>query len=85
MNVNIQIHYITSSKAYQKGDFHLRGRKPEQVALEFWKQIKKDMSYNAELEKVIVDGNIDITQLVKELEGKERKKIDNFVDDYLPF
>ncbi|MFS0776092.1 hypothetical protein ABC255_08810 [Neobacillus sp. 3P2-tot-E-2] len=81
--MNIQIHYITSSKAYQKGDFQLRGRKPEQVALDFWKQIQKHMSYRAELEKVICNGE-DITDKVKELEEFEIRKIDDSMD-YLPF
>ncbi|MDQ1003947.1 hypothetical protein QFZ28_004347 [Neobacillus niacini] len=83
MNVTIEIHYKANSRAYQKGSFPLRG-KPEYVALEFWKQIKKDMGYFAELEKVIVDGNNDITNSVIDLEEVERKKSDDNMD-YLPF
>jgi hypothetical protein len=82
MNVSIEIHYKTDSKTVQKGSFPLRGRKPEKVALEFWKQIKKDMSHHAQLEKVIVDGDQDITQLVKDLELLEWNKS---MDDNLPF
>lgn len=82
MNIFIEIHYKSDSRAIQKGLFQLRGRKSEQVALEFWKQIKKDMFHRAELEKVIVDGDQDITELVFELEEQEWNKSMN---DNLPF
>jgi uncharacterized protein (UPF0218 family) len=82
MNVTIEIHYRSDSRALQIGNFHLRGRKPEQIALDFWKQIKKAMSHRAQLEKVIVDGDQDITQLVIDLEKEEWKKSMN---DNLPF
>lgn len=82
MNIVIEIHYISDSRGLQKGSFQLRGQKPEQVALKFWKQIKKEMSYRTELEKVIVDGDQDITQLVKDLELQVRK---NTMNDNLPF
>jgi hypothetical protein len=61
----------------------LKGRKPQQIALEWWKQIKKEMSYLVELEKIIAD-NQDITQMVRELEEDEwRKKNEDMYD--LPF
>ncbi|WHY75695.1 hypothetical protein QNH20_16365 [Neobacillus sp. WH10] len=85
MNYNtiiIEIHYSAASRGYKKGAFQLRGRKPEYVALQFWKQINKELSYRAELEKVIVEGDQDITQLVKELEIEEWNKSMN---DNLPF
>lgn len=82
MNVVIEIHYKSDSRALQTGTFPLRGRKPEQVALDFWKQIKKEMSYRAELEKVIANGDQDITQLVIDLEEHEWNKTMN---DDLPF
>lgn len=82
MNVVIEIHYKSGSRTTQSGSFPLRGRKPEQVALDFWKQIKKEMSYSAELEKVIANGDQDITQLVLELEEHEWNKSMN---DNLPF
>jgi hypothetical protein len=82
MNVTIEIHYKSDSRALQKGNFPLRGRKPEKVALEFWKRIKKELSQHVQLEKVIVDGDHDITQLVKELEHQEWNKS---MDDNLPF
>jgi hypothetical protein len=70
MNIVIRIDYKASgNKAYQGGSFPLRGRKPEQVALDWWKQIKREMSYRAELEKVTANGE-DITELVQDLEDK---------------
>jgi hypothetical protein len=83
MNVTIEIHYIASyTKSMQAGSFPLRGRRPEQVALDWWKQIKKEMSYHAKLEKVIMNGDQDITELVKELEKQEFYRTMN---DNLPF
>ncbi|MBT2735124.1 hypothetical protein [Bacillus sp. ISL-7] len=84
MNILIEIHYTSSSnRITQSGSFPLRGRKPEQVAIEFWKQIQKDNSHRAELEKVIVYGDQDITQLVKDLERDIIRKVMN--EDNLPF
>jgi hypothetical protein len=51
------------------------------VAYDWWKQIKKETSYRAALEKVLADGH-DITQLVKDLEQQEWK---NAMNDNLPF
>jgi hypothetical protein len=82
MNVSIEIHYKSDSRGLQKGSFQLRGMKPEELALNFWQQIKKEMSHRAKLEKVIVDGDQDITQLVKDLELQEWK---NTMNDNLPF
>ncbi|MBT2722332.1 hypothetical protein [Bacillus sp. ISL-46] len=82
MNVVIEIHYKSDSRALRTGTFPLRGRNPEKVALDFWKQIKKEMAHRAELEKIIVDGDKDITQLVIDLEKEEWNKSMN---DNLPF
>jgi hypothetical protein len=82
MNVTIEIHYKSDGRALQKGNFPLRGRKAEYIALEFWKHIQKNMSHRAEIEKIIVDGDKDITQLVIELEKEEWHKAMN---DNLPF
>ncbi|MBT2727813.1 hypothetical protein J7E63_12780 [Bacillus sp. ISL-75] len=84
MNVLIEIHYTSSSnRTTQSGSFPHRGRKLEQIALEFWKQIQKDNSHRAELEKVIVNGDQDITQMVRDLERDIIRKIMN--EDNLPF
>jgi hypothetical protein len=67
MNITIEIHYISSSKILQRGSFPLKGRKPEQIALQFWKEIKREMPYAREIEQVFAAGE-DITELVKKLE-----------------
>lgn len=72
-----------TTERYKKDPFRLEGRKPEKVALEFWKQIKKEMSHRAELEKVIVDGDQDITQMVIDLEKQIMMKVMH--EDNLPF
>jgi hypothetical protein len=69
MTVVIQIHYIAienEGRILQRGSFPLKGKKPEQVALEFWKGIKREMTVEVAIEQVIADGE-DITELVKEL------------------
>lgn len=68
MHVLIQIHYITEigNQIYQKGNFPLNGKSKEQVALEFWKWIKKENMYSVEIEQVICDGE-DITEAVRNL------------------
>lgn len=83
MNVSIRIDYISSSKVSQLASFPLKGRKREQVALQWWKQLKKDTSNRGTLEKVLANGE-DITQLVKDLEKEEWKKADRSISD-LPF
>lgn len=72
---------MSDSKISQAGTFPLKGRKSEQVALAWWKQLKKQSSYRGVLEKVTADGH-DITQLVKNLEKEEWK---NAMNDNLPF
>jgi hypothetical protein len=81
MNVSLRIDYIASSRVSQSGSFPLRGRKPDKVALEWWKELKKEASYRATLEKVTADGE-DITQLVKDIEDEE---LNNALNDDLPF
>lgn len=82
MTVTIQIHYKAESKGSQQTSFPLKGKRPEQIAFLWWKQIKKEMSYQLELEKIIAD-NQDITQLVIDLEKLEWKTIEDNWD--LPF
>lgn len=65
MNVSIRIDYKSNSKVSQSAYLPLRGRRAEQVALRWWKEIKREMSYRAELEIVTADGK-DITQLVRD-------------------
>jgi hypothetical protein len=78
MHVVIEIHYLaTGGKVLQSGSFPLRGRKAEHIAYQFWKQIKKEQPHEVHLEEVIVNGDQDITHLVKELEQQEVNKIMN--------
>lgn len=68
MSVLIVIHYISAdNKVMQRGTFPLKGKTKEQVAYEWLKQIKRQMPYYEELEKVTADGE-DITEKVKEME-----------------
>ena len=81
MNITIELHYKADSKLMQRAYFPLRGRKPEYVAYEFWKSIKKEMPYPVKLEEVIAAGE-DVTLLVNEL---ERQEILKSINDDLPF
>lgn len=74
MNVAIQIHYEADLgiKSLQRGSFPARGRKPEKVALDWWKELKREMNVEINLEKVIVDGK-EITDIVKQIENFEGK------------
>jgi hypothetical protein len=81
MNVSIRIDYKSDSKISQSASLVLKGRRAEQVALQWWKELKREMSYRAELEVVTADGK-DITQLVKDLEEQEWEKA---LNDTLPF
>lgn len=68
MNVNIRIKYsFPAGRAQQGGSFPLRGRKPEQVAFEWLKQIKREVNFE-ELLEVIVDEKEDITEKILEME-----------------
>jgi hypothetical protein len=81
MNITIEIHYQATSKLMQRASFPSRGRRPEYIAFQFWKEIKKEMPYNVGLEEVLAAGE-DITQKVKEL---ERQELLNTMNDGLPF
>ncbi|OIK13005.1 hypothetical protein BIV60_15115 [Bacillus sp. MUM 116] len=84
MTLTIEVRYITANnRISQKRSFVLRGKKPEQVAFEFWQQLRTEMPYHADLEKVIANGDQDLTEVVKELESQELRKIDE--NWFLPF
>lgn len=82
MYVTIEIHYKAGSHINQSNTFPVRGKRPEQVTLDWWKEIKKEMSYHATLEKVIANGDQDITQLVLDL---EEDQLNRLLSDDLPF
>lgn len=79
--ITIEIHYVGDSKAVRRGSYPRRGRRSEQIALQFWQDIKKEMSYHVDLEEVLAAGE-DITEKVKELEKQQFKHI---INDDLPF
>jgi hypothetical protein len=69
MSVLLEVHYIAvevGSKIMRRGEFKLKGKKKEEVALKFWKWIKRQYFIEMELEKVKCDGE-DITGLVRKL------------------
>lgn len=68
MNVTIQIKYLSDAgRALQGGSFPLKRRKPEEVAFEWLQQIKRQVTYR-ELISVVINGDKDITNEVKEIE-----------------
>lgn len=78
MNINIQIHYISTydSKMSQRGSFPVNvyqfrqnpNLEAARVAFTWWKLIKKDMSYKVAIERVTYNAENDITELVKRLD-----------------
>ena len=68
MRVSIQLTYISRGiRVYRRGSFETGGRAPERIVLDWTREIKKEMEIDSVLE-VIVDGNVDITEKVLELE-----------------
>lgn len=54
MSILIQIFYTTNDNSVlRRANYPLKNRKPEAVAYEFWKWIKKEHPYPYELGKVI--------------------------------
>jgi hypothetical protein len=71
MNIIINIIYNAPTidcKSMRSGLFPLRGKSPVEVAFDFWNWIKSEEPLDLELVKVIVDGDQDITELVKKIE-----------------
>ncbi|ALC92048.1 hypothetical protein AM500_21310 [Bacillus sp. FJAT-18017] len=72
-NVLIKIDYISNpgsvweQNAERKGNFPLRGRKPEQVAHEWIRKLRKEIS-NFTVVRVTVDGEHHITKAVLQLD-----------------
>ncbi|SEN81025.1 hypothetical protein SAMN05192533_12165 [Mesobacillus persicus] len=65
--VSITIRYKSPAGIVLKqGLFPIRGQKPELVAWNWWQQIKLE-TYTDELIEVIVNGELDITDKVREL------------------
>jgi hypothetical protein len=65
--VIITIRYTSpAGTVLQQGDFPLRGKNPEEIALQWWRQIQKEV-YTDELVSVVVGIDEDITEKVKAL------------------
>ncbi|MDQ0197939.1 hypothetical protein [Neobacillus ginsengisoli] len=76
--VSIEIHFKTNAtRITKRGNFPLKGKNPEEVAYQWWKHISNEMSFFAELEKVTVNSDQDITELVKEIESQVLRNIDD--------
>lgn len=72
MNVSIQILYksaASGSKILQSASFPTKGRQPEQVVLDWWKQIRREMLVD-QLLKVTCNGE-DVTQIIKDMNIKK--------------
>jgi hypothetical protein len=70
-DVLLRIHYTSpAGRSERKGNFPLRGQRPEEVALDWW---EKDVGrgYERKLDKVILNDVEDITEKVLEVR-KER-------------
>lgn len=68
MNITIMIKYNSpAGTVSQGGTFPLKRRTPEQVAFEWLLEIKREVYFDG-LVEVIVDGDQDITELVREME-----------------
>ena len=71
MTATIQIIYrsaASGSKILQGASFPLRGRQPQEVAFDWWKQIKREMPVDS-LVQCLCNGE-DITEIVKEMDKK---------------
>lgn len=67
MNVAIEISYISNeTKIMRRGSFPAKGRSPEKVAYDWWKQIQREMPFGVDLSQVLIDGE-DRTEQVKAL------------------
>jgi hypothetical protein len=65
VNVEIQIRYSSpAGVVLQRGYFPLKGRKPEEAAVMWWREIRRE-SFADEIVEVIIDGE-DVTEKVKE-------------------
>jgi len=70
MNVLITIRYHSpAGPVLQQGEFPLRGKKPERVAYEWWKQIQNEVYTNGLISVEV--NNEDITDKVRALLDNE--------------
>jgi hypothetical protein len=66
LNIIISIRYNSpAGPVLQQGEFYLKGKKPEEIAFNWWKQIQREV-YTDDLISVEVNGE-DITDKIKPL------------------
>lgn len=71
--VFITIHYLgPAGRIEQSGSFPLRGKHPEDIALDWWEKVSR--GYQRELEMITADGE-DITKKVLELRKERWNKL----------
>ncbi|MCQ6282272.1 hypothetical protein [Bacillus sp. EB600] len=75
--MTIEVHYIAKSRLAQKGSFFVKWQTIWASGFRFLEADSKRNVYHAKLEKVILDGDKDITELVKELEKSVWRKIED--------
>jgi hypothetical protein len=69
MYVTLQIIYksaVSGSNILQRGSFPLKGRKPEKIAIEWFREIEREMHVDC-IEQVLCNGE-DITPIVKDMD-----------------
>lgn len=86
MNINITIHYrsTSDSRLLQSGYFPVNSlefkkdpnKEAARVAYEWWKLIKRDMSFQVIIDKVTYNEEHNITELVKQLDDAPIPDID---------
>lgn len=92
MQIVIELHYYCGSPSLRRGEFYVNTRayrenhhlEAARIALDFFKQIRRESLTEVKLEKIIYNSEYDITELVKDLEWERQRRIEQEYDD-LPF
>jgi hypothetical protein len=71
MSAKIEIIFLSSSgsKILQRGSFPLKGKRPQDIAFDWWIKIQKEMFVEL-LEQVLCNGE-EITDMIVEMEKKQ--------------
>jgi hypothetical protein len=72
MRASIDLHLvINGTRTLRRGDFQLQWNENVTTVAHNWiRQIRKETGHHAVIEKVIVDGDKDITDTVKEIDAR---------------
>jgi hypothetical protein len=78
MKASIDLHLIINGvRNVKRGEFQVRWNEEVSVVAYNWiRQIRKETGYHAAIEKVIIDGDRDITNCVKEIDERPIPDID---------